>query len=168
MLYGIENEVRVGKCKIRKPSKNAENQYTLISTDDGRFFAFFKDGNSNYQLSEITKAVYQEMLQQARADEAYLRWKRRHMDDLVSENALTNKSADRNIRSMEDAAIATVLVGEESLVRSILTDSQWRRLYLRFCRGLTLKEIGILEGCTKMPIKRSIEDAMEKIKIFLR
>ena len=168
MLYGIENEVRVGNCKIRKPSKHAENQYTLISTDDGRFFAFFKDGEGNDQLSEITKDLYEEMLRQAREDEAYLRWNRRHLDDSADVNALSDKSADTHYRSVEDAVIASVLVGEESLVRSVLTDSQWRRLYLRFRAGLTLNEIAILEGCTKMPIKRSIEDAMEKIKKYLR
>ena len=167
MLNGIEIEVRVGDCKIRKPTKHAENQYTLISTDDGRFFAFFKDGEDKAQISELTEEIYQEMLKQARADEAYLRWNRRHMDDEADVDTLSDKNAGIHNRRMEDAVIAAVLVGEKSLARSVLTDSQWRRLYLRFRVGLTLNEIAVLEGCTKMPIKRSIEEAMEKMKKFL-
>lgn len=145
-----------------------DNQYTLISFDDGRYFVSFEDGEGDDQTSEISKDLYLELLQQARSDEAYLRWNRRHLDDSADVDAISDNSADTNHRSVEDAVIATVLVGEESLVRSVLTESQWRRLYLRFRAGLTLNEIAILEGCTKMPIKRSIDDAMEKIKKNLR
>lgn len=164
MLYGFENEVRVGHCKIRKPSKHAENQYTLISTDDGHFFAIFKDGEGNDQMSEITKDLYQEMFQQARADDAYLRWSRRHSDDSADMDSLSDKSADTHHRSVEDTAIAKALFNEKSSVMSALTDLQCRRLMLRFFHGLSLCEIAALEGCSFNSIKRSIDAAIANLQ----
>lgn len=164
MLYGIENEIRVGNCIIRKPSKHAENQYTLISTDDGRFFAFFKDGQDEHRVSRIPEEIYMEMLQQAREDEAYLRWNRRHRDDGADVDTISDKSADPQCRSVEDSAIASVLLDEDSPIRNGVTERQWRRLELHFGIGLTLDEIAELEGCTKMGVKNTIEKALKNLK----
>ena len=166
MLYGIENEVRAGNCKIRKPSKRAENQYTLISTDDGRFFAFFKDGEDNDQLSEITEDLYQEMLQQAREDEAYLRWNRRHLDEDSNIDDLPDSLGSSNIRRAEDIVIAKVLFDDESPARKAVTDLQWRRLSLYYFLELTLDEIAKLEGCNYQAIQNTIMKAKEILKKF--
>lgn len=166
MVYEIENEVRVGNCKIRKPSKHAENQYTLISTDDGRFFAYFKDGEGSDQLSEITKDLYQEMLQQAREDDAYLRWNRRHIDEERNTDELPNSLGSSNVRRLEDAVIAKVLFDEESPARKAVTDLQWRRLILYYFLELTLEEIAKLEGCNYQAIQNTISKAKEILKKF--
>ena len=166
MLQRIENEIRVGKCKIRKPSKHADNQYTLISTDDGRFFAFFKDGEGNDQLSEISKDLYQEMLQQARKDEAYLRWNRRHLDDESIIDELPD-SRGSNIRGVEDVVIAKVLLDDESPARKAVTDLQWRRLSLYYSLEFTLDEIAKLEGCNYQAIQNTILKAKEILKKFI-
>lgn len=168
MKYGIENEVRIGDCKLRKPTKHAENQYTLIETDDGRFFTKFVDGEGNTVQTEITKEIYQELLRAAREDEAYLRWNRRHLDDSKEVEDLPDSFGKSHLRGLEDFAIAKVLLDEESEALSILTESQRRRLAMRYCQELTLYEIADIEGCTVMPIKRCINDAIEKIKIFLK
>ena len=115
MLNGIEIEVRVGDCKIRKPTKHAENQYTLISTDDGRFFAFFKDGEDKAQISELTEEIYQEMLKQARADEAYLRWNRRHMDDEADVDTLSDKKQASTIAAWKTLLLPPYLWGRKAL-----------------------------------------------------
>ena len=50
----------------------------------------------------------------------------------------------------------------------ILTETQRRRVVLYYYYGYTYKQIAELEECTKMPIKRSIEDALRKLKEFLQ
>ena len=167
MLQGIENEIRVGKCKIRKPSKHADNQYTLISFDDGRYFVSFEDGEGDDQTSEISKDLYLELLQQARSDEAYLRWTRRHLDASADVNNLTDKSADTNHRSVEDAVIAAVLVSKDSSARSVLTDLQWRRLELHYLSRLTYEEIAVIDKCTKMAVNYSVRKAIKKLQKIL-
>lgn len=167
MLQGIENEIRVGKCKIRKPSKHADNQYTLISFDDGRYFVSFEDGEGDDQTSEISKDLYLELLQQARSDEAYLRWNRRHLDDSADVDALSNRSAeDVHCRIVEDTVITAMLVDEDSSARSAVTDLQWRRLQLHYCLGLTFDEIAEMDGCTKMAINDSLTKAIKKLRKF--
>lgn len=58
----------------------------------------------------------------------------------------------------------------ERLNRAImeLPEIQKRRFMLHFDLGLTYEQIGAMEGCTKMPIKRSIDRAIEKIRLALK
>ena len=58
----------------------------------------------------------------------------------------------------------------ERLNRAImeLPEIQRRRFMLHFDLGLTYEQIGAMEGCTKMPIKRSIDRAIEKIRLALK
>jgi RNA polymerase sigma-70 factor (ECF subfamily) len=167
MLQGIENEIRVGKCKIRKPSKHADNQYTLISFDDGRYFVSFEDGEGDDQTSEISKDLYLELLQQARSDEAYLRWTRRHLDASADVDAISDNSADTNHRGVEDAVIAAVLVSKDSTARSVLTDLQWHRLELHYLSRLTYEEIAVIDKCTKMAVNYSVRKAIKKLQKIL-
>lgn len=161
MLYGIENEVRVGNCKIRKPSKHAENQYTLISTDDGRFFAIFKDGERNDQLSEINKDLYQEMLRQARKDEAYLRWNRRHLDDNSDPDEFETVRGENCPHSLEETVIRAILVSD--LLRS-LPDVQRRRLEMKYLQNMSLEQIAIKEGCSFVAVKYCIDIALNALR----
>lgn len=39
---------------------------------------------------------------------------------------------------------------------------------MMYIAGLTYEQIGAMEGCTKMPIKRSIDRAIEKIRLALK
>ncbi len=163
-----ELEERYGPCEIRTPSSRADNQYTLIKTKAGAFYVLFEDGEGNEQESKITEEIYLEMLQQARNDDAKLRWDKRHLDDSADVNTLPDRLYGDQRRSVEEAVIAAVLLGNESKARRAVSDLQWRRIKMRFELGMTLDEIAEAEGRTKMPISRSIEDAIEKIKKILK
>lgn len=58
----------------------------------------------------------------------------------------------------------------EQLNRAImeLPETQRRRFILHFDYGLTYEQIGKMEGCSKMPVKRSIDRAIEKIRLVLK
>ena len=49
-----------------------------------------------------------------------------------------------------------------------LPEVQRRRFRLYFDYGLTYEQIGKIEGCSKMPVKRSIDRAIEKIRLALK
>lgn len=53
---------------------------------------------------------------------------------------------------------------ERHLEQSELPEVQRRRFRLYFDYGLTYEQIGKIEGCSKMPVKRSIDRAIEKIR----
>ena len=57
---------------------------------------------------------------------------------------------------------------ERHLEQSELPEIQKRRFMLHFDLGLTYEQIGAMEGCTKMPIKRSIDRAIDKIRLALK
>lgn len=52
---------------------------------------------------------------------------------------------------------------ERHLEQSELTEDM-----LHFDLGLTYEQLEAMEGCTKMPIKRSIDRAIEKIRVALK
>ena len=161
MLYGIENEVRDENCKIRKPSKHAENQYTLIRTDDGRFFALFKDGEGKEQMCEIAEELYQEMLQQAREDEAYLRWNRRHLDDNSDPDVFETARGEICPHSLEETVIRAILISD--LLQS-LPDVQRRRLEMKYLQNMSLEQIAIKEGCSFVAVKYCIDIALNALR----
>ena len=49
-----------------------------------------------------------------------------------------------------------------------LPEMQRRRMQLYYFEGMTYEQIAKKEGCTKMPIKRSIDRAIEKIRLALK
>ena len=165
MICDIEK--KYGPCEVRKPSKRADNQYTLVKTKEHLFFALFKDGEGKEQESQITEAVYLELLKQTREDDARLRWERRHVDYSVDAATLAKKPINVHSRIVEDTGIAAMLVDESSPVRRVVTALQWRRLQLHYCLGLTFEEIAEMDGCTRMAINDSLTKAMKKIQKFL-
>ena len=54
----------------------------------------------------------------------------------------------------------------DALHRAIqkLTEAQKRRVLLYFFEDMTYDQIAVIEGCTKMPVKRSIDQALQKLK----
>lgn len=161
-----ELEERYGPCEIRTPSSRADNQYTLIKTKAGAFYVLFEDGEGNEQESKITEEIYLEMLQQARDDDAKLRWNKRHLDDSADVAELPDSLLYES-RGLENMVVAIVLLAEDGPARALLTDLQWRRLQKYYVQRLTLDEIAELDGCTKMGVKNTIMKAIKKLKNFL-
>lgn len=66
--------------------------------------------------------------------------------------------------SVEEIVLKNILT--EKLHRAIRTlpPVQRRRLVLYFYEGMTYEQIAEKEGCTKMPVKRSIDAAICKLR----
>lgn len=72
---------------------------------------------------------------------------------------------DRQREKFERRRMASVMVSQ---IRDKLTETQFRRLWMYFVDGMTVDEIGRIEGISHQNISKSIGAAMKKSKIFFR
>ena len=90
------------------------------------------------------------------------------IDDL-SEAALAIPAIDvvmdRQYEKSERRRMAFAMVSQ---IRDKLTETQFRRLWMYFVDGMTIDEIGEIEGISHQNISKSIGSAMKKIKKFFR
>ena len=64
-------------------------------------------------------------------------------------------------KRLEDRSRAVATVAQ---VREKLTDTQFRRLWMYYVDGMTIDEIGAVEGISHQNISKSIGSALKKIK----
>ena len=88
------------------------------------------------------------------------------IDDL-SEAALSIPAIDvvmeRQHEKSERRRVASAMVSQ---IRDKLTETQFRRLWMYYVDGMTVDEIGRIEGIRHQNISKSIGSAMKKIKKF--
>ena len=163
MLYGTDFETVHGRRPRRRKSK--DNPYTLFMREE-RYFVSFKDGEGNYAEAELTKEQYLLFDQFEREDKKEANKRERHYE----QSEQYEESLFRREARVEESVEFTVLarMDAETLQRGIrsLPALQRRRLCMYYFEGLTYEEIAAREGCTKMPVKRSIEAAIEKLKKY--
>ena len=93
--------------------------------------------------------------------------KRRISIDDISESAMSVPSVEvvmeqRQLRH-ENRRATTEMVLK---IKDKLTETQFRRLWMYFVDGMTIDEIGEIEGISHQNISKSIGSAMKKIKKF--
>ena len=85
--------------------------------------------------------------------------------DELSEAALAVPGIDAVMehqrKRLEDRSRAVEIVAQ---VREKLTDTQFRRLWMYYVDGMTIDEIGAVEGISHQNISKSIGSALKKIK----
>lgn len=128
----------------------------------------FTDGQGNFQETEVSKAVYMEFCHFIKRERNLRRSDERHLEQSeLTEETLCRRAVHKP-KPVDDAVNDNIRM--ERLNRAImeLPEIQKRRFMLHFDLGLTYEQIGAMEGCTKMPIKRSIDRAIEKIRLALK
>lgn len=165
MLYGIENEEKVGTRVIRRPVKRAENRYTLIESEDGKYYALFIDGEGNKNETEVSREVFEQMMEWAKEDCRRIREDERHLElSELTEESIARRSlkpqellAESLIRKELSAVLQDKLMG--------LTELQRRRVEL-LVDGKSLVEIAEMEGCRYQNVQKSILKVREKFNYF--
>lgn len=145
-----------------------KNEYKLYKEIIGGFTRYFaKSINTDGEWSiEVSREVYLEILKSQRKQEALTRSDRRHLDKSeLNENAITTRLFERET-SLEEIAGGNISNEMLRKALSMLPDIQRRRIELYFFCECTYKQIAEMEGCTEMPVKRSIDRAIDKIKTF--
>lgn len=151
--------------KRPKRRKDKYNPYTL-STENKKYYVSFKDINGNLQKTEVDKSVFDAFDSFELDDISIMNEVERHYEySELTEETLSRRAVHKS-KTVEDIVLA--VLENEMLLKAIceLTEIQRKRLLLYYYERLTYEQIAEIEGCTKMPVMRSIKKAEEKIKEF--
>ena len=89
------------------------------------------------------------------------------MDDEGNEISVIDTIADSSnspLEQLEEDLANDELKEKINKALSLLTETQRRRVLMRFVDGLTFQEIAKVEKCDYTSVKESIESALKKIK----
>ena len=119
------------------------------------------------QELEIDKALF-DMLDRFELDDlSFLN----EVDNHYERSELTEASINARAFELPETVEETVMQRDENerliMAIAMLPEKQRKRLTLFYFRGLTYAQIAEKEGCTIMPVKRSIDTAIENLKKFL-
>lgn len=143
------------------------NPYTIrIEETNGqkRYFVACIDGQGIFRESEVSYEVYTQFCRFVKCERNLRRSDERHLEQSeLTEETLCRRALHKP-KPVDEAV--NDKIRSEQLERAImeLPEVQRRRFRLYFDYGLTYEQIGKIEGCSKMPVKRSIDRAIEKIR----
>jgi len=148
---------------------NNTNTYKLRTEEINgniRYFVSFKDFYGVLQEVEVPTDVYLAFETSLREDDSLERWNRRRVEYAeLTEAELYNRALSKP-KSVEDEVLDNIRNEKLKQVISELPEIMRRRFILYHDYGLTLKQIGEVEGCSFQVVARSIKSAENKIKKF--
>ena len=148
-----------------KRRKDKNNPYTL-SVADGKFYLSFHDGIGVFHEMEINSELYGLLNAFELEDLSYFNEWDRHIEQSELSEETLEQRMHRTPRTVEETMYRAIQY--EQLYQAIdhLPKIQRRRLLLYYFYDFTYEKIAEIEGCSIMPVKRSIGRALEKIKSF--
>ena len=151
-----------------KRRKDKYNPYTIGTTEDGRHWLTFSDGQGNRRHFEISAAVFTLFDSFELDDLSYLNEVDRHYEHSeLTEASLYDRAVNRPA-TVEESALQSMEYAQLHRAISELPEIQKRRLILYYFQGLTYEQIAGMEGCTKRAVKFSVDIAVEKLKKFFK
>lgn len=153
--------------KRPKRRKDKYNPYTLSQKEDKHYLSF-RDGQGVLRELQITKELFEVLNRFELDDLSILNEWDRHIEHFEQTEQSLNRRAFFKAESVEETVLRSIEY--ERLHRAItqLPETQRRRLLLYYFEGLTYEQIAGLEGCTIMPVKRSIDSAIKKLRLFFK
>ena len=140
-----------------------------MNTDAGlsHFYVSFKDGEGYAHSIEISEALFHAFNDFELDDLSHMNEADRHYEKSELTEETLNRRALRPNPALEDIAGRRLESQRLHKAISALTETQQRRVFLYFWEELTYEQIAQVEGCTVMPVKRSIDAALKKLKEIL-
>ena len=155
-----------------KRRKNKDNPYELFTTGLGtaqpRYYLAFVDSTGTEQCMEIDKTLFDVFDRFELEDISFMNEVDRHYEQSEQTEQSLNRRAAQPQKSVEEVVFQQVEVETLRQAISKLPEKQRRRLVLYYSCDLTYEQIAGMEGCTIMPVKRSIDVAIRKLKNFLK
>ena len=154
-----------------KRRRSKDNPYEIYSvgagTDQPHYYIVFTDSTGTRQELEIDKALFDTMDRFELDDLSFLNEVDNHYEHSELTEASLSARAFIPPKGVEEAVLERN--GNEQLHKAIalLPEKQRNRLILYYFRKLTYAQIAEMEGCTIMPVKRSIDAAIENLRKFL-
>ena len=155
-----------------KRRRDKDNPYELfttsLGTDQPRYYLAFVDSTGTEQCMEINKALFDVFDRFELEDISFMNEVDRHYEQSEQTEQSLNRRAAQPQKSVEEAVFQRAEVETLRQAISKLPEKQRRRLVLYYFCDLTYEQIAEMEGCTIMPVKRSIDVAIRELKNFLK
>lgn len=149
--------------KHPKRRKDKNNPYTIYKTDS-YFYLSFKDGQGKRHEMKISQALYDLFDSFELADISFFNEVDRHYEHSELTETSLNERAFHKSESLEDKAFQIIEYKRLHSAIAKLPDIQRRRVIMYFFADLTYEQIAEVEGCNKMPVKRSIDRAIAELR----
>ena len=150
-----------------KRRKDKYNPYTICEKD-GQYYVSFKDGQGVLHKLEISKVLYDTFDSFELNDLVYLNVVDRHIEQSEVWEATLNVRAVQNPEGIEEVVLKKIQAETLHTAMKKLPEMQRRRMQMYYFEDMTYEQIARKEGCTKMPVKRSIEAGIERLKKELK
>lgn len=154
--------------KRRRDKYNPYEIFTVgANTTHPHYYLSFTDGSHVKRCVEISKAIFEVFDRFELDDLSFMNKVDKHYEQSEQTEISLNRRAIQPQETVEETVSRRVET--EALHRAIaqLPETQRHRLVLYYFGGLTYRQIAEMEGCTIMPVKRSIDAAIKKLKKFL-
>ena len=152
--------------KHPKRKKDSLNPYTL-SVENGIKYITFEDNQGYIQKMEVDTALFALFDEFELEDISYMNVVSRHYEHSELTEQSLNDRAFHLPEPMEDMVLRKI--ENERLMEAVRTlpAVQQKRLILYYFHDMTYEQIAKMEGCTIMPVKRSIDRAIVKLRQIL-
>ena len=153
--------------KHPKRKKDKQNPYTL-SIENGKEYISFHDTEGTYRKIEVTHVLFSQFNDFELEDISYLNTVSRHYEFSELTEQAINERAFLPQEPIEDAVLRKLQYAQLYTAIQTLPDKQRERLILYYFRNYTYAQIAEMEGCTVMPVKRSIDKALAQLAKLMK
>ena len=153
--------------KHPKRKKDKQNPYTL-SIENGKEYISFHDTEGTYRKIEVTHVLFSQCNDFELEDISYLNTVSRHYEFSELTEQAINERAFLPQEPIEDAVFRKLQYAQLYTAIQTLPDKQRERLILYYFRNYTYAQIAEMEGCTVMPVKRSIDKALAQLAKLMK
>ena len=153
--------------KHPKRKKDKQNPYTL-SIENGKEYISFHDTEVTYRKIEVTHVLFSQFNDVELEDISYLNTVSRHYEFSELTEQAINERAFLPQEPIEDAVFRKLQYAQLYTAIQTLPDKQRERLILYYFRNYTYAQIAEMEGCTVMPVKRSIDKALAQLAKLMK
>ena len=153
--------------KHPKRKKDKQNPYTL-SIENGKEYISFHDTEGTYRKIEVTHVLFSQFNDFELEDISYLNTVSRHYEFSELTEQAINERAFLPQEPIEDAVFRKLQYAQLYTAVKTLPDKQRERLILYYFRNYTYAQIAEMEGCTVMPVKRSIDKALAQLAKLMK
>ena len=154
-----------------KRRRDKDNPYTIFTTGFNtatpHYYLSFVDSNNMERCVEIDKPLFDAFDRFELEDISFMHKVDKHYERTEQTEALLNKRAVRPQEGVEEIVSQRMEVDKLHQAIAKLPEKQRRRVVLYYFREFTYEQIADMEGCTIMPVKRSIDAAIKKLKKLL-
>ena len=153
--------------KHPKRKKDKQNPYTL-SIENGKEYISFHDTEGTYRKIEVTHVLFSQFNDFELEDISYLNTVSRHYEFSELTEQAINERAFLPQEPIEDAVFRKLQYAQLYTAIQTLPDKQRESLILYYFRNYTYAQIAEMEGCTVMPVKRSIDKALAQLAKLMK